>query len=56
MVKHILADGREVESIKGFVVPATGATEPVYRILLEFEKKKRRENSRKAKNNTGNGW
>jgi len=55
MVKHILADGREVESIKGFVVPATGATEPVYRILLEFEKKKRRKNGLKSKDNMING-
>ena len=36
MVKHILADGREVDSIEGFVVPNTGATAAVYRIVAEF--------------------
>lgn len=38
MVKHILADGREVDSIEGFVVPCTGATESVYRIVAEFHR------------------
>ncbi len=45
MVRHFLADGREVESIKGFVVPATGATEAVYRIIEDFMRRKHRENN-----------
>lgn len=36
MVRHILADGREIESIEGFVVPATGPTAAVYRIAADF--------------------
>ena len=35
MIKHVLADGREVESIEGFVVPHTGATAAVYQIVAE---------------------
>lgn len=38
MVRHILADGREVDSIEGFIVPTTGATAAVYRIAAEFAK------------------
>lgn len=38
MVRHILADGREVESVKGFVIPPTGATAAVYHIAAEFLK------------------
>lgn len=38
MVRHILADGREVKSIEGLVVPNTGATAAVYRIVTEFAK------------------
>lgn len=38
MVRHILADGREVKSIEGFVVPASGPTAAVYRIVSEFTK------------------
>lgn len=37
-IRHILADGREVESINGLVVPHTGATAEVYRIITEFAK------------------
>ena len=40
MVKHILADGREVKSIAGKVIPTRGYTEAVYRIVLEHAKKK----------------
>lgn len=36
MIKHVLADGRVVDSIEGFVVPCTGATEVVYRIVTDF--------------------
>ncbi len=38
-IRHILADGREVESIEGIVVPNTGATAAVYHIVAEFAKK-----------------
>lgn len=40
MIRHILADGREVDSIEGFVVPYTGPTETVYRIAVECMRKK----------------
>lgn len=36
MIRHILADGREVKSIEGMVIPATGATAAVYHIVAEF--------------------
>ena len=39
MVRHILADGREVKSIEGLVVPNSGAAAAVYRIVTEFAKK-----------------
>lgn len=39
MVRHILADGREVDSIEGMVVPTTGPTAVVYRIVADFYKK-----------------
>lgn len=45
MVKHILSDGREVESIAGKVIPTKGPTEAVYRIVLDFAK--RRDNQQK---------
>lgn len=48
MVKHILADGREVESIDGKVIPTTGPTEAVYRIALEHAKKNKAEGSSKS--------
>lgn len=35
MVKHVLADGREVDSIEGFVIPTTGETAAVYHIVAE---------------------
>lgn len=40
MVKHFLSDGREVKSIAGKVIPATGPTETVYRIVLEHARKR----------------
>lgn len=36
MVRHILADGREVESIEGMVIPNSGPSAAVYRIAAEF--------------------
>lgn len=38
MVKHFLADGREVRSIAGKVIPTKGPTEAVYRIVLEHSR------------------
>lgn len=38
MIRHILADGREVQSVEGLVVPHTGATAAVYHIVAEFAK------------------
>lgn len=36
MVRHILADGREVGSIEGMVIPSTGKTAAVYRIVANL--------------------
>lgn len=36
MIRHILADGREVASVKGLVVPTTGPTAAVYHIAADF--------------------
>lgn len=36
MIKHILSDGRELESVEGFVIPSTGPTAAVYRIAVDF--------------------
>lgn len=36
MVKHILADGTELKSIEGRIVPPTGRTEVVYRLIAEL--------------------
>lgn len=36
MVRHFLADGREVKSVEGLVIPPTGPTAAVYRIVAEF--------------------
>lgn len=47
MIRHFLADGREVESIEGFIVPREGATEAAYRILAEFAKKRQRTTNEK---------
>ena len=38
MVRHILADGREVDCIEGHLVPNEGATATVYRVVAEFLK------------------
>lgn len=36
MIKHILADGTELKSIEGRMIPPTGKTEAVYRLIAEF--------------------
>lgn len=36
MVKHILADGTELTSIEGRVIPPTGKTEAVYRLIANY--------------------
>lgn len=35
MIKHILSDGTELFDITGRVVPVTGKTEVIYRIVAE---------------------
>ena len=35
MIRHVLADGREVESVEGLVIPTTGATAAVYKIVAD---------------------
>ena len=35
-VIHILADGQQVENIEGMIIPNTGATTAVYRIIADF--------------------
>lgn len=46
MIRHILADGREVKSVEGLVVPYTGKAAAVYHIVAEFAK-----NHKEVKNN-----
>lgn len=45
MVKHVLADGRRVDSVDGYVIPSIGRSEAVYRIVkrvhAESEQQKR---------------
>lgn len=45
MVKHVLADGRRIDSVDGFVIPSIGRSEAVYRIVrrvhAESEQQKR---------------
>lgn len=36
MIKHVLADGTELKSIEGRVIPPTGRTEVVYRLIAEL--------------------
>lgn len=36
MIKHILSDGRRLDSLDGFRIPYTQATEAAYRLLAEF--------------------
>lgn len=42
-VHHILADEREVDSIEGYVVPNSGETTTVYRLLADLVFKSNRE-------------
>ena len=35
MIKHILADGTEIKSIKGRIIPPAGKTAVVYRLIAE---------------------
>ena len=39
MIRHILADGREVDSIEGHVVPTSGSTASVYKLILDISKR-----------------
>lgn len=52
MIRHILADGREVKSVEGLVIPNTGATAAVYRIVAEHARNhpavKKKEDKRNA--------
>ena len=36
MIKHVLADGRTLDSIEGFRLPYEEATETAYRLLAGF--------------------
>lgn len=36
MIKHILADGTELKSIEGRIIPPTGKTEAVYKLIADF--------------------
>ena len=51
MIRHILADGREVESIEGFVIPPTGPTAAVYRIVEQFAGRQQAEEYQKKEAN-----
>ncbi len=46
-VKHVMSDGRHLDSIDGYVIPCTGPTAAVYRVIAEMSKKKE-----KAEKNT----
>lgn len=39
MIKHILQDGRELDSIQGYKVPVTAATERAYKLISETIRK-----------------
>ena len=52
MIRHILADGREVQSVEGLVVPTTGPTAAVYHIAAEFIQSHPEIISRKKENKT----
>ena len=36
MIKHVLSDGRTLDSLEGFRLPYTQATETAYRLLAGF--------------------
>ena len=35
MIKHVLADGTQLKSIEGRIIPPTGKTAAVYRLIAE---------------------
>lgn len=37
-IKHILADGRQLDTLEGYTLPYNGTTEAAYRLLAEFLK------------------
>ena len=47
MIRHILADGREVESIEGFVIPPTGPAAAAYQIVEQFAIRMQTEENKK---------
>ncbi len=49
MIKHVMADGRELDSIEGIVIPTTGPTAAVYQIIANHAKQ--RTKSDDSKNN-----
>ena len=36
MIKHVLADGTQLKSIEGRIIPPTGKTEAVYKLIADF--------------------
>ena len=36
MIKHVLADGTQLKSIEGRIIPPTGKTAAVYRLIAEL--------------------
>lgn len=42
MIKHVMADGTILDSVKGVVVPVTPITEAAYRTVHEIMKRKTR--------------
>lgn len=42
-VKHVLADGRELDDIKGFVIPNSGICSTVYQIAAEITDRRLKE-------------
>ena len=52
-VHHILADGREVDSIEGYVIPNSGETAAVYRLVADLILNKR--NTKLKDENTAAG-
>ena len=43
MVKHVLADGRRIESVDGYVIPSIGRSEVVYRIIKRVHAESKRQ-------------
>ena len=41
MIKHVLADGTQLKSIEGRIIPPTGKTAAVYRLIAEPAAKQR---------------